>query len=757
VSRRRLLLVPGVAAIGLLGWIALPVPAELLAPPAQQALTIEDRHGNPLRSTRADDGSLAQWVSLDDMDPDLPRAFVAVEDQRFYRHGGVDVRSVGRAMRDNLSNGRVVSGASTITMQLARLLLPIGRSWPGKVQQVVWALRLEAHFSKQQILEQYLNRVPLGEGAVGVSAAAALYFSASSTQVSLGQAALLAALARAPSSQNPLVDPARARVRRAIGLERLRLAGYATDQEIERAEAEPVTADDPAHPFLAPHFTSRILQWAEHDKVPFAGTWRTSLDRDLQADLESEVRHTVATLADRGVKHAAAVVLDNASGEILAWVGSPDFWADTAGQVDMVTSPRQPGSALKPFLYALAFDRGMNPATVLADIAQTYQTSSGPYHPRNYDRIYHGPVRIREALGSSYNVPAVEVADRIGFATLLHGLKEAGFASLDRQADFYGLGLALGNGDVTLLELANGYRGLVNGGVWRDYHWQSVAGDGGAKRQFVSPRAAALVLDVLSDPVARVPAFGLNTPFDFPFRVAAKSGTSRHFTDNWAVGVTQNFTVAVWAGNFSGRPMEGVSGVTGAGPLLHRAILMVAKRYAPGDLPRPGAQGMVAARVCRVSGMLATKDCPGVQEWFMPGTAPTVPCDWHRDGLLVLPGEYADWQGAEEPRDRVSSLASAGPEPPAQRPDTPPTSFKIVSPQDGDRYQMPPGVDPRYATIALRAAGNPAGARVRWYVDDLPVTTERWRLAPGRHRFTAHAGRSAASVEVYVEGLVNPR
>lgn len=756
MSRRRVLLVPGAAAIGLLGWIALPVPAGLLAPPAQQALAIEDRHGNPLRSTRAEDGSLAHWVTLDEMDPDLPRAFVAVEDQRFYRHGGVDVRSVGRAMRDNLFNGRVVSGASTITMQLARLLLPIGRSWPGKVQQVMWALRLEAHLSKQQVLEQYLNRVPLGEGAVGVSAAAALYFGTSSTQVSLGQAALLAALARAPSSQNPLVDPARARTRRAIGLERLRLAGYATDQEIERAEAEPVTADDPAHPFLAPHFTSRILQWAERDKVPFSGTWRTSLDRDLQAELEAEVRHTVATLADRGVKHAAAVVLDNASGEILAWVGSPDFWADTAGQVDMVTSPRQPGSALKPFLYALAFDRGMNPGTVLADIAQTYQTSSGPYHPRNYDRIYHGPVRIREALASSYNVPAVEVADRIGFATLLHGLKEAGFASLDRQADFYGLGLALGNGDVTLLELANGYRGLVNGGVWRDYHWRSVGGIGGDRRQFVSPRAAALVLDILSDPVARVPAFGLNTPFDFPFRVAAKSGTSRHFTDNWAVGVTQNFTVAVWAGNFSGRPMEGVSGVTGAGPLLHRAILMVAKRYAPGDLPRPADQGMVAARICRVSGMLATRDCPGVQEWFMPGTAPTVPCDWHRDGLLVLPGEYADWQGAEEPRDRVSLLASGVVEPPVQHPDTAPTSFKIVSPQDGDRYQMPPGVDPRYATIALRAAGKPAGTRVRWYVDDLPVTTERWRLSPGRHRFTAHAGRSAASVEVYVEGLASP-
>jgi len=759
--------------IGGLGfWVALPLADQLLTATGHQSLTITDRHDLVLRSTRAGDGSLTQWMPLDQMDPDLLRAFIAIEDRRFYQHQGVDPRSIGRAFRDNLRRRRVVSGASTITMQLARLLLPIDRGWGGKLRQAIWALRLEHHLSKQQILEQYLNRVPLGEGTIGVSAASALYFGASASQVSLGQAALLAALARAPSGQNPLVSPSKAAERRALGLQQLAATGYATVEETSRAEAEPLLGEDPANRFLAPHFTSRVLQWAERDGVAFSGKWRTSLDLDLQAELEAEVRHTVQQLADRGVKHAATVVVDNRTGEILAWVGSPDFWADTAGQVDMVVNVRQPGSALKPFLYALGFDRGLTPASVLADISRTYQTSGGPYHPRNYDRIYHGPVRVREALGSSYNVPAVEVADRIGFGTLLHGLQEAGFGSLSRSADFYGLGLALGNGDVTLLELANGYRGLANGGVWRPYTWRAVptssANHGGPERRFVSAGAASLVLDILSDPVARVPAFGLNTPFDLPFRVAAKSGTSRHFTDNWAVGTTANFTVAVWAGNFSGRPMEGVSGVTGAGPLLHRALLLVARRYPPGELAHPADAGAVAVRICKVSGMLATKDCPGMVEWFMPDVVPQERCDWHRDGLLVLPAEYADWEGTESERlggsaasrpdgsaaRRLGSWADFGEhathaEPTSRQAVEPP--FQIVSPQNGDRYRLPPGVESRYATIALRATGAPPLARVTWFIDGKLATKERWELVSGHHRFRAEAGRASDEVEVIVE------
>ncbi len=440
------------------------------------------------------------------------------------------------------------------------------------------------------------------------------------------------------------------------------------------------------------------------------------------------------------------IVLDNPTGEILAWVGSPDFWADTAGQVDMVSSPRQPGSALKPFLYGLAFDRGYTPASVLPDIPQVYQTGTGPYSPRNYDRRFHGPVRAREALGSSFNLPAVELANRLSAGSLLATLHQAGFASLRRSPEYYGLGLALGNGDVTLLELANGYRALANGGRWRPYRWRPAAPDEALEpgRRVMSELAAALVLDVLSDPVARLPGFGLDTPLDFPFPAAAKTGTSRHFTDNWAVAVTGRFTVAVWVGNFSGRPMDGVSGVSGAGPLLHRAVLVTAERYPPGVLPSPRERGAIPVTICRVSGQLAGEHCPTMTEWVQPGRAPTHRCDWHAPEGLRLPAEYAEWAGQmPEAPAPVARLASAGAESDSAG------RFRIVTPRDGDRYDVPPGVDPRYATLALRAGG--AGVtEVRWFVDGRTVRSARWALVSGAHVVRAEAGGARDEVRIEV-------
>jgi penicillin-binding protein 1C len=517
---------------GAFTYVLWPLPMGLVTRSAGTGVRLEDRHGLVLRTTRAQDGSLQRWVALGDIDPDIIAAFLAVEDHRFYRHSGVDLRAIGRAIRDNLGGGRGLSGGSTITMQLARLYYGTPRSVSGKVRQALQAWRLEWHLDKATILEQYLNRVPLGQGAVGVPAAAALYFNRGATDISLGQAALLAGLARAPSSNNPLVSQSRAAGRRQVGLMRLAAVGYAAAADIQRAGQEPLLVPARSGSFQAPHFTSRLL---EHEERRAPRRRAAHLARPGAADRAgSEVRHTVDLLKTSGARQAAAVVLDNRTGEILAWVGSPDFWADTAGQVDMVISPRQPGSALKPFLYGLAFDRGYSPASVLPDIAHAYATSLGPYRPRNYDRRFHGPVRAREALASSYNVPAVELTDRLSAASLLDVLHRAGFESLARTPGYYGLGLALGNGDVSLLELANGYRALANGGEWQPTTWRK-AGDPrqtttGEPRRVMTPSSAALVTDILSDPVARIPGFGLETPFDFAFPVAAKTGTSRHFT-----------------------------------------------------------------------------------------------------------------------------------------------------------------------------------------------------------------------------------
>jgi penicillin-binding protein 1C len=702
------------------------------------AVRLEDRHGLALRTTRAADGSRVRWLSLAEIDPDLIAAFVAVEDRRFYEHAGVDPRAVARAFRDNVQAGRVVSGASTISMQTARLLRPLSRQWTGKLAQALWALRLERHLSKQDILEQYLNRVHLGQGSVGVGAAAALYFRSSAAEVSLAQAATLAGIAQAPSTENPLASPRRARARRDVALAAIRRSGYADAAAVALARDEASAMRPAASEFLAPHFTTRALRWMS-DSGQREQRVRTSIDLPLQQALEQEVRHTVRVLADRGVHHGAVVVLGNRRGEILAWVGSPDFWSDTAGQTDMVVSARQPGSTLKPFLYGLALDRGYTAASILADVPRTYLTSAGPYRPRNYDHRFHGPVRVREALASSYNVPAVALAEQVGAGSLLETLRQAGFASLARSAEHYGLGLSLGNGDVTLLELANAYRALANGGVWRPYRWRAAPAGRpltGPGRRVMSARSATLVLDILSDPEARVPGFGVETPFDFGFPVAVKTGTSRHFTDNWAVATTGGFTVAVWVGNFSGRPMQGVSGITGAGPLLQRAVLAVAARHDPGAFPTPRELGLRPVSICRLSGLRAAHGCAQATEWFVPGTEPERDCDWHGGNGVRLPAQYAEW--AEQ--SRVLGAAPGY----AARPDGPTTAlderFRIVSPREGDRYHVPPGVDASFATIGLRATGGTSGAGVRWLVDGRPTHGTRLPLTPGEHVIRAEGG-----------------
>ncbi len=768
MTRRRkvLLALAGGFTAGMLSlvvWVHLPLPRDMAERPEITGVTLLDRHGIPLRTTRAGDGSRVGWLTLDEMDPQLLQAFIALEDRRFYRHHGVDLRAAARALIQAVREARVVSGASTITMQLAHLLRPAPRSVRAKLGQARWALRIERHLTKQQILEQYLNRIPLGEGTVGVGAAAALYFGADAASLSLGQAAMLAGLASAPSVNNPFRSAGRARARRARALDRMVVLGYATPEAAERARREPVAPDRTAPAFLAPHFTSRVLAWVSDSTERPAGRIATSLDLELQAALEAEVRNTVVLLREREARQAAAVVLDNATGEILAWVGSPDFWADTAGQVDMVVSPRQPGSALKPFLYALALDRGYTAASVLPDVPRAYRTATGPYQPRNYDRRFHGPVRIREALASSFNVPAVELTDRLGAGSLLRVLRQAGFVSLRSSADHYGLGLSLGNGDVTLLELANGYRALAAGGLTGPVRW-TAAGPGprahasdarrmvhagfGAGRvgeagetRFASRGAALMVLDILTDADARIPGFGVETPFDFPFPVAVKTGTSHRFTDNWAVGVTGGFTVVAWVGNFSGRPMRRVSGVTGAGPLLYRAVMATSRRYEPGVLPAPAEAGASRARICRLSGRLAGVECPGALEWFLPGTVPVATCDWHPGhGAVVLPQEYAEW-AASSAAGRVAMHQAVT----SARLAAPAAQLRIVTPLDGDRYAIPPETDPRYATLALRAVGAPEDEPLAWYVDGRRVASERWALRPGAHvvRVVGASGRFA--------------
>ena len=669
--------------------VAVPFPTARLASSNVESRRIYDRHGVLLRESLSEVEGRGVWRVLDQVSPWVPLAFVAVEDHRFASHPGVDPVGIVRAARDNLRAGRIVSGGSTITQQVVQLVSPQPRTLWGKAAEALWAMRLERVVDKAVILEQYVNRAPFGHRTFGIEAAARLYFGRAARDLSLAEAALLVGIPRAPSLNNPFTDADRARSRQRVVLRRMVETGVIDVATGEDALAESLRLARPDDVFRAPHFTEHLLRRA----TGRGGDLHTTLDGGLQVEVEGLVRATLRSLEDREVDHAAAIVLDNATGDVLAWVGSGDFFSPRDGQVDMVTSRRQPGSTLKPFLYGLAFEDGLSPAERIADVPIWFPTASGDYRPRNYDRRYHGEVSPRIALANSYNVPAVWLAWRLGVGTFHARLRALGFESLDRAAGHYGLGLALGNGEVRLIELANAYRAVANEGVTSPVRWWR--DDPPAPRQRVMPASAArLVTDILADPVARVPAFGRHGPLTTPFPSAVKTGTSTDFTDNWTVGFTSEVTVGVWVGNFDGRPMAKTTGVSGAAPLWHR-IVRTANRGRP-------------ARSFSRAGLRRVTLCAETGEVFGPG------CDH----------PMTEWVFDDGPTGRKGAKPSA---------------LSVAFPDDGDAFALSTDVPIEYAQIALRAHVPPGIDRLVWAIDDRRIAESGppflawWTPAPGEH------------------------
>ncbi|HZX41829.1 MAG TPA: transglycosylase domain-containing protein, partial [Myxococcaceae bacterium] len=447
---RTLVVVTGALGLWCFTFVAWPLPPGLLDPAGSLSVRVQDRDGQLLRELPSRRDSRSTSLPTDvPVPPVLRDAFIASEDRRFEWHPGVDPLAITRAAVSNLRAGRVVSGASTLTQQLARLLVPRRRTFGGKAQEALWALRLSVHLSREDILRAYLDRVALGHDLVGVEAAAQAYFGRPASTLSAGQAALLSAIARSPARVDPWRDPeGAARAMREV-LGRMRRAGR-LDAELEQvAAAADLDVVPRARPFGAPHLVVDLAGRLGTLGLGSAVEVRTTLDPALQRDVERTVRSELA--ADPRLGQAAVLVLDNASGEVLAYVGSADFQDDAReGQNDGVRARRQPGSALKPFAYGLALASGWTPASVLSDVDLEVGTAGGAWLPRNYDRRQHGPVRLRAALANSYNVPAVELTDALGPERVLDVLRDAGFTSLDASAEHYGAGLVLGNGDVSL-------------------------------------------------------------------------------------------------------------------------------------------------------------------------------------------------------------------------------------------------------------------------------------------------------------------
>jgi penicillin-binding protein 1C len=618
VTVRRLAGGIGIASLLAAAWVRCgALPDGLLALDDQVSTEVVDRRGVRLYESLSAEGARSRFLHADHLPKTLVEATLAAEDRRFFGHPGVDPLALLRAVGHNLKSGRMVEGGSTLTQQTAKMLIDRPRTIRGKLREILLALRLEHRLSKREILALYLSLAPYGNQRLGAEAASRGYFGCAAESLTPAQAAFLAGLPQRPSALDPYRNFDAARRRQHWVLDRMAEEGYLDAEELARARGERLRlVRDPAA-FLAPHFVERVIASLPR---PRPGRVETTLDAALQAEVRGILDMHRDRLRDHGAHDVAVAVLDNRSGEWLAWEGSGDYFdADHGGAIDGVVSPRQPGSALKPFTYALAFERGFTPASVLPDIPSHFPTAVPGivYSPRNYDGMFRGPLRARPALAGSENVPAVWTLSQVGVPDLLRLLRQAGLTTLDKSADHYGFALTMGDAEVRLDELVAGYSAFAGGGLVRAPRMvRALVRPDGTRIEMTSPvperilsdRAAFWIADVLSDSRARAYIFGVGGSLDFPFKVAAKTGTSQAYRDNWTVGFTREVTVGVWVGNFDREELRNSSGVTGAAPIFHD-VLLAAQRRVMGRLPGPDdpplafpPSELVPRSICAISG-----------------------------------------------------------------------------------------------------------------------------------------------------------
>jgi penicillin-binding protein 1C len=672
-----------------------------------------DRQGEVLQRVRTDSSvRRGQWLALADISPALRSALVLSEDQRFYEHSGVDWRAVSAAAWGNLWNSKT-RGASTITMQLAGMLNEDlkrsagGRSVVQKIGQTVSAQLLDAQWRKDQVLEAYLNLVPFRGELVGIDALSQTLFGKAAQGLDNREAAVAAALVRAPNAKPPQVAQRACKVLKALEAPAL----VDCDGLDLFAQAALQRRDYGASVGIAPHLARRLLSQTR-DPARTPSSIRSTLSAPLQRFAVQTLQQHLRELQARHVEDGALVVLDNASGEVLAWVGSSGDLS-RAAEVDGVTALRQPGSTLKPFLYAQAIaEQRITAASLLDDAGTQIQTSGGLYIPQNYDHHFKGWVSARTALGASLNVPAVRTLVMVSPDAFHQQLSALGLP-LKETGNYYGYSLALGSAEVSLLQLSNAYRTLANGG-----RFSAPRMDAGSKATVASAgspvldaRAAFIVGDILSDSNARARTFGTDSILATRFWTAVKTGTSKDMRDNWALGYSQRYTVGVWVGNASGAPMWDVSGTTGAAPIW-AAMMNHLHKTQPSHAPQPPA-GVVQAAV-RIE-----NEAPR-QEWFIQGTQQS------RFGL-----------GAEPSSTRAKTGATA----------------RITAPTNGSIIALDPDIPPQHQRLRFTAEGKD----LRWLMDGKPFaqgSSAQWLPWPGRHavKLVNNKGETLDEIRLEVRG-----
>ena len=704
--------------------VAVPVPDPVF--PDDYGTMVLDTHGEVLHTYLATDEQWRFRLEGTDLAPKLVTAVLAAEDRRFRTHPGVDPLALSRAVIENLRAGEVRSGASTITMQVARLIRPKPRTIPNKLFEMAQALKLETRLDKNEILRLYFEHAPYGGNLVGATAASLHYFNRPPNRLTWAEAATLAVLPKAPTTVTPFRNAELLLKRRNRLLRSLEQDGSIDDQTLRESLFEELPTRAHHMPTVAAHFARQVA--AEYSGL----NPRTTLDRGVQERLEDLARRHAVWLSRTGIHNLSILAVETRTGKVRAYVGSPDFFDHSnGGQVDGVMASRSTGSLLKPFLYAQAFDRGViHPDSLLRDVPVYF----GSYAPVNADRRFSGMVRASEALVRSLNIPPTLLLGEIGVAEFHHFLQAAGMRTLFRSPDGYGLSLILGGAEGTLWDMVRLYRGLASDGRFDGLtHLEDEPPEDGP--QLLSPAAARLTMEILTE-VRRPDDDGVDRTLFTPRRpVAWKTGTSFGKRDAWAVGATPDWVVGVWVGNFSGRGNASLGGARAAAPILFAALdLLPGHRegewyHAPADV--------AAIRLCSDSGFRAGDDCPKTHISQRPWRAPQVPaCPYHRSFWIDSETGYEVcsrcWNaGAQQrvtrlilPADAAQLMRRAGhriDSSPIHNPDCPVSSphrpLRILYPAAETTLLVPRDIDDRPERITLRASHTSAEATLHWYVD----------------------------------------
>ncbi|MBN8418980.1 MAG: penicillin-binding protein 1C [Verrucomicrobia bacterium] len=729
------------------GWWGVPwlvgLPEELTKAPASSTLYLA-RDGTPLRHLLDEKGARsAPPVRYAEMPQALVHALLAAEDKRFFSHGGIDLLAVMRAGRDNVRSGRIVSGASTIHQQLIKNATPQSgkRTLWVKVVEALRARRLAMSWSREEVLAAYANRVSFGNLMTGAATSASGYFHKPPGDLTPAECALLAALPQSPARLNPFRNLEGVLPRQRRILDKMHELHWLSDEEHRVALDQKIVLQRFSGGFEAPHAIEMLRGEAS------GATVRTTLDATLQQQVETIIAQRLESLKGRHVTHAAVVVIENATGAVLALAGSRDFFAQDGGQLNGAWAAHSPGSAMKPFTYALAFERGATAASIVEDMPVEFATASGTYRPENFSLRSYGPMTYRYALGNSLNISAVRVLDSIGGAeTLLPKLRELGMSTLGEDAAHYGLGLTIGNASVRLVELANAYACLARLGRYKRWTLRQEEDGAEEERRVLGENESWLIADILSDNQAREMAFGSWSVLRLPFKCAVKTGTSSTFRDNWTLGYTAEFTVGVWAGNFDNTPMQDVSGVTGAGPIFKDVMLHLHEKHPSTWFAMP--KDIVSARIDPRTGKRLTPQTPPArvsrEEFFIAGKLPPVAqaADYDAKGRAILPREYAAWIGSSGNwlGDLVTKVETEA------RP-----VLRITNPIPGTVVILDPDIRNHGNRLLLQAVG---ADRPRWNCKTLELRNEGAHtfaiLKPGRHEIEASDEASGLSAKTFV-------